>query len=90
MNRLFYDTEWASNRDSAKVMPMDDESIAQLQCLAGCQDFFNDEEDKVLIDDVVDNRALHIRHNRELIERFKEEMLMRIELSETLTSKVEV
>ena len=61
-------------------------AIAQLQCLAGFQDFFNDEEEKVLIDDLFDNKAMHLRDNRELLERFKEEMLMMIELSETLTS----
>jgi len=72
------------------ILHVDDESfirsaIAQLQCLAGFQDFFNDEEEKVLIDDLFDNNALHIRDNRELLERFKEEMLMMIELSETIT-----
>lgn len=72
------------------ILHVDDESfirsaIAQLQCLAGFQDFFNDEEEKVLIDDLFDNKALHIRDNRELLERFKEEMLMMIELSETIT-----
>lgn len=72
------------------ILHVDDESfirsaIAQLQCLAGFQDFFNDEEEKVLIDDLFDNKAHHIRDNRELLERFKEEMLMMIELSETIT-----
>ena len=72
------------------LLHVDDESfirsaIAQLQCLAGFQDFFNDEEEKVLIDDLFDNKAHHIRDNRELLERFKEEMLMMIELSETIT-----
>ena len=72
------------------ILHVDDESfirsaIAQLQCLAGFQDFFNDEEEKVLIDDLFDNKANHIRDNRELLERFKEEMLMMIELSETIT-----
>ena len=71
------------------ILHVDDESfirsaIAQLQCLAGFQDFFNDEEEKVLIDDLFDNNALHIRDNRELLERFKEEMLMMIELSEQI------
>ena len=71
------------------ILHVDDESfirsaIAQLQCLAGFQDFFNDEEEKVLIDDLFDNKALHIRDNRELLERFKEEMLMMIELSEQI------
>ncbi len=72
------------------ILHVDDElfirsAIAQLQCLAGFQDFFNDEEEKVLIDDLFDNKAHHIRDNRELLERFKEEMLMMIELSETIT-----
>ena len=72
------------------ILHVDDESfirsaIAQLQCLAGFQDFFNDEEEKVLIDDLFDNKAHRIRDNRELLERFKEEMLMMIELSETIT-----
>ena len=71
------------------ILHVDDESIirsaiAQLQCLAAFQDFFNDEEEKVLIDDLFDNNALHIRDNRELLERFKEEMLMMIELSEQI------
>ena len=48
------------------ILHVDDESmirsaIAQLQCLAGYQDFFNDEEDKVLIDDLFDNKALYKR-----------------------------
>ena len=56
------------------ILHVDDElmirsAIAQLQCLAGYQDFFNDEEDKVLIDDLFDNKALHIRDNREFLER---------------------
>jgi len=63
-------------------------AIAQLQCLAGFQDFFNDEQDKVLIDDLFDNKATHLRDNRELLERFKEEMLMMIELSEQIESIV--
>jgi len=63
-------------------------AIAQLKCLAGYQDFFNDEEDKVLIDDLFDNKAQHIRDNRELLERFKEEMLMMIEFSEQIESLV--
>lgn len=75
------------------ILHVDDESmirsaIAQLQCLAGYQDFLNDEEDKVLIDDLFDNKALHIRDNRQLLERFKEEMLMMIEFSEQVESLV--
>jgi hypothetical protein len=75
------------------ILHVDDESlirsaIAQLQCLAGYQDFFNDEEDKVLLDDLFENKALHIRDNRELLERFKEEMLMMIEFSEKIESLV--
>lgn len=75
------------------ILHVDDESfirsaIAQLQCLAGFQDFFNDEEEKVLIDDLFDNKALHIRDNRELLERFKEEMLMMIELSEQIEAMI--
>ena len=75
------------------ILHVDDESfirsaIAQLQCLAGFQDFFNDEEEKVLIDDLFDNTALHIRDNRELLERFKEEMLMMIELSEQIEAMI--
>ena len=75
------------------ILHVDDESIirsaiAQLQCLAGYQDFFNDDEDKVLIDDLFDNKAQHIRDNRELLERFKEEMLMMIEFSEQIESLV--
>ena len=71
------------------ILHVDDESmirsaIAQLQCLAGYQDFFNDEEDKVLIDDLFDNKATHLRDNRELLERFKEEMQMMIELSKQI------
>ena len=75
------------------ILHVDDESlirsaIAQLQCLAGYQDFFNDKEDKVLLDDLFENKALHIRDNRELLERFKEEMLMMIEFSEQVESLV--
>ena len=75
------------------ILHVDDESIirsaiAQLQCLAAFQDFFNDEEEKVLIDDLFDNKALHIRDNRELLERFKEEMLMMIELSEQIEAMI--
>ena len=75
------------------ILNVNDEStvraaIAQLQCLAGFQDFFNDEEEKVLIDDLFDNKATHLRDNRELLERFKEEMLMMIELSEQIESIV--
>ena len=75
------------------ILHVDDESlirsaIAQLQCLAGYQDFFNDEEDKVLLDDLFENKALHIRDNRELLERFKEEMLMMIELSEQIEAMI--
>ena len=75
------------------ILHVDDESfirsaIAQLQCLAGFQDFFNDEEEKVLIDDLFDNKAHHIRDNRELLERFKEEMLMMIELSEQIEAMI--
>lgn len=75
------------------ILNVNDESIvrsaiAQLQCLAGFQDFFNDEEEKVLIDDLFDNKAMHLRDNRELLERFKEEMLMMIELSEQIESIV--
>ena len=75
------------------ILHVDDETfirsaIAQLQCLAGFQDFFNDEEEKVLIDDLFDNKALHIRDNRELLERFKEEMLMMIELSEQIEAMI--
>lgn len=75
------------------VLNVSDEStvraaIAQLQCLAGFQDFFNDEEEKVLIDDLFDNKATHLRDNRELLERFKEEMLMMIELSDQIESIV--
>ena len=75
------------------ILHVDDESIirsaiAQLQCLAAFQDFFNDEEEKVLVDDLFDNKALHIRDNRELLERFKEEMLMMIELSEQIEAMI--
>ena len=75
------------------ILHVDDETfirsaIAQLQCLAGFQDFFNDEVEKVLIDDLFDNKALHIRDNRELLERFKEEMLMMIELSEQIEAMI--
>ena len=75
------------------ILHVDDETfirsaIAQLQCLAGFQDFFNDEEEKVLIDDLFDNKALHIRDNRELLERSKEEMLMMIELSEQIEAMI--
>ena len=71
------------------VLHLDDEpiirsAIAQLQCLAGFQDLFNDEEEKVLIDDLFDNKATHLRDNRELLERFKEEMQMMIELSKQI------
>lgn len=75
------------------VLNVSDEStvraaIAQLQRLAGFQDFFNDEEEKVLIDDLFDNKATHLRDNRELLERFKEEMLMMIKLSDQIESIV--
>ena len=68
------------------ILNVNDEStvrsaIAQLQCLAGFQDFFNDEEERILIDDLFDNKAMHLRDNRELLERFKEEMVLMIELS---------
>ena len=88
---------WSKNDiiDAIKdvVLNVNDEStvraaIAQLRCLAGFQDFFNDKEDKVLIDDLFDNKATHLRDNRELLERFKEEMLMMIELSEQIESIV--
>jgi hypothetical protein len=88
---------WSKNDiiDAIKdvVFNVNDEStvraaIAQLQCLAGFQDFFNDEEEKVLIDDLFDNKATHLRDNRALLERFKEEMLMMIELSEKIESIV--
>ena len=40
------------------------------------------------MDDLFDNKALHIRDNRQLLERFKEEMLMMIEFSEQVESLV--
>ena len=81
---------WSKNDiiDAIKdvILNVNDEStvrsaIAQLQCLAGFQDFFNDEEERILIDDLFDNKAMHLRDNRELLERFKEEMVLMIELS---------
>lgn len=75
------------------ILNVNDESIvrsaiAQLQCLAGFQDFFNDEQEKVLIDDLFENKATDLRENRELLKRFKEEMVMMIEFSEQIEAIV--
>ena len=54
-------------------------AFAQLQCIPSFQDFFNDEIDKVCIDDLFENRLEDIRDNRELLERFKDEMHLMID-----------
>ena len=59
-------------------------ALAQLQTLARFQDLFNDEVSEVLVDDLFESKAILVRDNRELLERFKEEMNMMIELSEEI------
>ena len=59
-------------------------ALAQLQTLARFQDLFNDEVSEVLVDDLFEDKATSVRDNRELLERFKEEMNMMIELSEEI------
>ena len=59
-------------------------ALAQLQTLARFQDLFNDEVSEVLVDDLFESKAISVRDNRELLERFKEEMNMMIELSEEI------
>ena len=55
---------------------LQDTAFAQLQCLPAFQDFFNDKIEKVSFDDLFENRVEDIRNNRELLERFKEEMYL--------------
>ena len=59
-------------------------ALAQLQTLARFQDLFNEEVSEVLVDDLFEGRATSVRDNRELLERFKEEMYLMIELSEEI------
>ena len=59
-------------------------AFAQLQCLPSFQNFFNEEIDKVCFDDLFENRVENIRDNRELLERFKEEMYLMVESVEAL------
>ena len=59
-------------------------ACAQLQCLPSFQDFFNDEVDRVCFDDLFENRIENIRDNKQLLERFKEEMYLMIQLSEKI------
>ena len=61
-------------------------ALAQLQTLARFQDLFNDEVSEVLVDDLFESKATSVRDNRELLERFKEEMYLMIELSEDIDS----
>jgi len=61
-------------------------AFAQLQCLPSFQDFFNEEIDKACFDDLFENRVENIRDNRELLERFKEEMYLMIEMVDGIKS----
>ena len=61
-------------------------ALAQLQTLARFQDLFNDEVSEVLVDDLFEGKATSVRDNRELLERFKEEMYLMMELSEEIES----
>ena len=61
-------------------------ALAQLQTLARFQDLFNDEVSEVLVDELFESKATSVRDNRELLERFKEEMYLMVELSEEIES----
>ena len=61
-------------------------ALAQLQTLARFQDLFNDEVSEVLVDELFESKATSVRDNRELLERFKEEMYLMMELSEEIDS----
>lgn len=61
-------------------------ALAQLQTLARFQDLFNDEVSEVLVDELFEGKVTSVRDNRELLERFKEEMYLMMELSEEIDS----